>query len=74
MGSHYRNREGRTTIASTTSSDVTGLGASAPQAAANDVDLDNMTRLELLEHARDLGLDIKQNTAKADIRAAIDNA
>lgn len=31
-----------------------------------------MTRLQLLDHARQLGLDIKQNTAKADIRAAID--
>ena len=69
MGSHYRNREGRTPVASTTSQNLAGLGA-----AQTDVDLDNMTRLELLEHARNLGLDVKQNTAKADIRAAIDNA
>ena len=68
MGSHYRNREGRTAPATTSSSDLAGLGAAQPNA-----NLDGMTRLELLEHARSLGLDVKQNTAKADIRTAIDN-
>ena len=68
MGSHYRNREGRTAPATTTSQNLAGLST------GTDVNLDDMTRLELLEHARSLGLDVKQNTAKADIRTAIDNA
>ena len=68
MGSHYRNREGRTTPATTTSSDLAGLNT------GTNVNLDDRTRLQLLEHARSLVLDVKQNTAKADIRAAIDNA
>lgn len=38
------------------------------------VDVDAMTKAELLEHARGLGLDVNDTMTKADIRAAVDEA
>ena len=68
MGSYYRERHQQP--ASTTSQDLAGPGASP----AADVNLDDMTKAELLEHARTLDLDVKQAQSKDEIRAAIDAA
>lgn len=78
MGSHYRARHERP--ASTTTAELAGLGT--PQAEAyvsvddsqRPPDLDEMTKAELLEHGKQLGLDVKQAQAKDEIRAIIDNA
>jgi hypothetical protein len=74
MGSHYRNREGRTAPASTLSSDLAGLGAAPPEQAA-DVNLDDMTKDQLLEHAQNLGVTpANASMTKAELRDAIDTA
>ena len=46
----------------------------AQQAAEQTAGLDEMTRAELLEHARSLNLDVNARMSKDEIRAVVDEA
>jgi hypothetical protein len=45
-----------------------------PVQPAEQPNLDEMTKAELLEHAASLGVDVDESATKADIRAVIEQA
>jgi hypothetical protein len=62
------------TIANPPNHPVARADQPGPRIAAPDVDLDAMTKDELLAHAKSVGLDVDAAMTRLELRAAIDAA